>query len=152
MKSVSTWRNIWPADFKLKRTKKYCLTRKHQKPLLFKSAEENKQALGYLFLSIEKRPAACKKSYVLGYVSNGSHLCRKHKQLLSEVHESSLFRPWMWSRTYQSCMTPRSPRSYITGNVFGPLMGTTFKTHESKLFSINADANLQKRKTLMSTI
>nr|GMC92825.1 hypothetical protein Iba_chr05aCG14680 [Ipomoea batatas]GMC98288.1 hypothetical protein Iba_chr05dCG15160 [Ipomoea batatas]GMD00493.1 hypothetical protein Iba_chr05eCG15770 [Ipomoea batatas]GMD02036.1 hypothetical protein Iba_chr05fCG12790 [Ipomoea batatas] len=73
----------------------------------------------HLISSTKKRPLACKKSYVLGYVSNGSHL---------------------------SCITPRSPRSYITGKVFSPLTGTTLRTQQSNLCSISAAANLLEEK------
>lgn len=45
-------------------------------------------------------------------------------------------------RPYQSCITPMSPRSYITGNVFGPLVGTIFITQQSICWLINAEANL----------
>lgn len=43
---------------------------------------------------------------------------------------------------YQSCITPISPRSYITGKVLNPLTGTTFITQESRFCCFNAVANL----------
>lgn len=46
------------------------------------------------------------------------------------------------SSSYQSCITPISPRSYMTGNVLGPLTGTTLSTQQSSLFSIRAAAKL----------
>lgn len=44
--------------------------------------------------------------------------------------------------TYQSWLTPISPRSYITGSVLGPLTGTTFITQQSIFRSLRAAANL----------
>jgi len=43
-------------------------------------------------------------------------------------------------------MTPTSPRSYMTGNVFGPLTGTTFSTQQAIPLSISAAANLSDSK------
>ena len=45
-------------------------------------------------------------------------------------------------KNYQSCITPMSPRSYITGKVLGPLTGTTLRTQQSTFLSANAAANL----------
>lgn len=71
--------------------------------------------ISYLLCSKEKRPTAFSRSYVLGYVANGSH---------------------------QSCITPIKPRSYIKGSVLGPLTGTTFMTQLLNWKSTKAAAYL----------
>lgn len=49
---------------------------------------------------------------------------------------------YYFNGTYQSCITPIRPRSYITGSVFGLLVGTTFITQLLALDSSKAAANL----------